>query len=349
MTCAPRIEGRGSRTAVLAGLTLLVACLALAAAPGAPARAEASTAPTAIDPVVGQVLEMLRSGIAEPVIVLWLQKSGKRPAAVSSSDMVALHEAGATDELLKALLTPAAVAAAVAAPAAPAPAPAPATGSAAAGGAPGATGAPGAAVKVRFAVTYRPVFVDTDEPVSERWLLCLYIDGRFVASVKAEPLLLPLPARTFERELAPGKHLLRLTQERHLRYSRSRGYANPARVDPSELAFELPAAAATQISIRFGEGGFRHRSPVTVRLETDGKEVARLEPAAADPETWPALCEDIPAALPAGAKLPGPARRDLAGCIHWTALWPGMAAVPSRVEVRAEIARLGNPPGGPTD
>jgi hypothetical protein len=348
MTSEPTFEGRGSRTAVLAGLTLLLACPALAAAPGALAGAGASTAPAAAtDPVVSQVLEMLRGGIAEPVIVLWLQKSGKRPAAVSSGDVVALHQAGASDELLKALLTPAAGAAAAAAPAAPAPAPAAAPG--APGAAPGAAGASGAAVKVRFAVTYRPIFPDPDEPVPERWLLCLYVDGRFVASVKAGPLLVPLPARTFERELAPGKHLLRVTQERHLRYSRSRGYASPARVDPSEFPLELQAGAATQIAVRFGEGGVRHRSPVTVRLESDGKEVAKLEPAAADPETWPALCEDIPAALPAGAKLPGPARRDLAGCVHWAALWPGIADVPSRDEVRAEIARLGNPPGGPTE
>jgi hypothetical protein len=351
MTSEPTFEGRGSRTAVLAGLTLLLACLALAAAPGALAAAAASTAPSAADPVVAQVLEMLRGGIAEPVIVLWLQKSGKRPAAVSSGDVVALHEAGASDELLKLLLTPAAGAAAAAAPAAqaPAPAPAPAAAPGGPGAASGAAGAPGAAVKVRFAVTYRPIFADADEPVPERWLLCLYVDGRFLASVKAEPLLVPLPPRTFERELAPGKHLLRVTQERHLRYSRSRGYASPARVDPSELPFELQAGAAAQIAVRFGEGGVRHRAPVAVRLESGGKEVARLEPAAPDPDTWPALCEDVPAALPAGAKLPTLARRDLEGCVHWAALWPGAAAVPSRDEVRAEIMRLGNPPGGPTE
>jgi hypothetical protein len=167
--------------------------------------------------------------------------------------------------------------------------------------------------------------------------------------VKAEQLPVPLPARTFERELPPGKHLLRITQEHHLRANRRRGYVSPARVDPSEFPFELQRGVATRVTIRFGEKTWKHRGPVAVGLDRDGKEVARLEPAVADPETWPALCEDVPAAVPAGVELPGPARRELASCVHWPDLWPGIAAVPSRDEVRAEIARLGSPPGGPTD
>ncbi len=188
-------------------------------------------------------------------------------------------------------------------------------------------------------MTYRPTFADPEQAPSERWLLCLYVDGRFVACVPAGPVLLPLPARTFERDLAPGRHLLRLTQERHLRYSRARGYVTPARVDPSELPFELPPGAATQIAIHFGEKILRHPGPVAVRIERDGKEVTRLEPAAPDSDAWPALCEDIPGALPAG----------VASCVHWQALWPGVEAVPAREEVRAEIARQSRQPGGASD
>jgi hypothetical protein len=276
---------------------------------------------------------------------------------VSSGDLVALHQAGASERLMKWLLQPAggpAPANAAAAPPAP-PAPgapsasaAPAAAVAPAAATPATIAAPAAAgaVKVRFAVTYRPTFADPEQSPSERWLLCLYVDGRFMACVPAAPVLLPLPPRTFERDLAPGRHLLRLTQERHLRYSRARGYVTPARVDPSELPFELPPGAATQVAIHFGERSLRRAGPVTVRVERDGKEVARLEPAAPDSDAWPALCEDIPAALPAGAKPPAPARRDLASCVKWQALWPGGEAVPARDEVRAEIARQARQPGG---
>jgi hypothetical protein len=409
MTAKPTSRGRASRPAIfprlasLAGPALALACLLPSAALAAPKGAKSGAAPAASDPVVGQVLQLLRDGVTEPVIVLWLQKSGQRPATVTSGDLVALHQAGASEDLMKLLLTPAAPAggAAPAGSSAPAasPAAAPAGGSAptappragpgppaaapgppaaapgpaaaappAAGPAPPAAAAPGppaaaapavapgpgpgvaapapdatgGAVKVHFAVSYRPLFVD-DDPTAVPWQLCLYVDGRFVASIQPERAPLPLPARTFERELAPGQHLLRVTQERHPRPSRIRGYLNPARVDPNDFPFEVQRGAATSVSIRLGERSFRHHGPVEVRLARDGKEVTRLEPATADPETWPALCEDIPAAVLPGAKMPAQARRDLASCVHWAALWPGVAAAPSRDEVRAEIARQGGP------
>jgi hypothetical protein len=217
------------------------------------------------------------------------------------------------------------------------PAPAAAPPAASAAGTPGATGL----VKVDFLATYRPVDVDEGELVTERWLLCIYVDGRFVASVKQGPVLLPLAPHAFERGLPPGKHLLRLTQERHLRYNSARGYKSPARVHPAEFPFELRAGGAgstAQITIRFGDKSFRHPGPAAVRVEQDGKELASLEPAAPNPEQWPALCEDVPAALPPGAKLPAAARHDEANCLHWADLWPGIPAVPPRDEVRAEIA-----------
>jgi len=399
-------------------------------ATGSAAHATGSAAaPAAGDPVVAQVLQMLRGGVGEPVILLWLEKSGKRPAAVDSADLVALHQAGASDALLKRLIelargsapagagtapggsaaarapappaaapgsppasapaqaasSPASASAPAAASAAPAstqaasspapasdsPAPSAATAAPAPAAAPGAaapaaaapaaaapaSAAPAAAspapsaaapaaagVKVRLAVTYRPVTVGEELPPPEPWLMCVYVDGRFLASVRPSPVLLPLPARTFDRELAPGKHLLRITQERHLRYRAARGWVSPSRIDPSEFPFELPPGAAAQIAIHFGERGLRHPGPVAVRVEQDGKEIAKLEPAAADPEGWPALCEDVTAAMPAGAKPPAAARRELERCVHWAALWPGVAAVPTRDEVRAEIERQGRTP-----
>jgi hypothetical protein len=393
--------------ATLAGLAWLAGGLALtppaalaadgagttpAAGAAAPASAaEAAPAPPAdaADPVVAEVLRMLRGGVASPVVALWLDKSGKRPAAVGSGDLVALHEAGASDELLKRLIQlaggattgpSAAVPAGVSATAGAQPAatarPAPSVAASApssAASAPGATPAPAAPapavpsvsiasapsppapaasstaaaapaaasmVKTRFAVTYRPISVDDESQVSEPWWLVLYVDGRFVASVKPGPALLPLPPRTFDHELAPGRHLLRVAQERHLTRGAGRGYTSRSRVDPSEISFELGPAGEAQIAVRFGEKSFRHPGPIAVSVEQADRQVARLEPSAPDAESWPAVCEDIPAAVPAGSKLPSAARQDLAKCVHWAALWPGIAAVPSRDEVRAEVGRL---------
>lgn len=348
---------RGWRLAVLA-------CLAwLACGAPAPARAEpAATAPPA-DAVVGQVVQMLRGGVTEPVILVWLDKTGKRPAAVGSADLVALHQAGASDNLLKKLVelagggAPSTAPPPQTAPVAPgaAPPPAPATAPPApalpgaatppAGRPEPAAAAGGATVKVRFAVTYRPVEgVDQEAPVDQRWLLFLYVDGYLVAATPPGPVLIPTGPRNFDHELAPGRHLLRVTQERHLRYSSARGYISPSRVDPAELPFEVKAGTAVLVRVHFGERSFRHPGPIAVHIEQDGREVAKLEPATANSESWPALCEDIPAALPAGAKLPGTARHELERCVHWPALWPGIAAVPARDEVRGEIERLLHPP-----
>lgn len=229
------------------------------------------------------------------------------------------------------------------------PAQTPGTGAApiaGAGTAASAAAVPGM-VKTRFAVIYRPVAVDAEPQLSEPWWLLLYVDGRCVASAKPGSALLPFPPRTFDHELAPGKHLLRITQERPL-HRTGHGYTNLSRIDPSELAFVLEPGVDALVHVRYNEKSFRHPGPIAVRIEQQGKATARLEPQAPDPEAWPPLCEDIPAALPPGAKLPSAARKQLAKCIQWAALWPGMATVPPRDEVRGEAARMAaSPPANP--
>ena len=85
------------RGAVLTTLALLIT---LAVAPPPPLFAAPRSAPArAADPIVAQVLQMLQGGVSEPVITTWLDKSGARPAAVGSADLVALKKAGASDAL----------------------------------------------------------------------------------------------------------------------------------------------------------------------------------------------------------------------------------------------------------
>ena len=149
------------------------------------------------------------------------------------------------------------------------------------------------------------------------------------------------PARSRQAPAAPHR-------ERHPAYHRATGYVSPARVDPSEFPFELQPGAPDQaalIAVHFGEKSFKHPGPVALRVTQGGKDLAKLEPAAPGAEAWPALCEDVPAALPAGTKLPADAQKDLKGCVQWASLWPGVGAVPARAEVRVEMEQASQAPG----
>jgi hypothetical protein len=313
---------------------------------------------------------MFQGGLTEPVIVHWLEKSGKRPAKVTSDDLVALHKAGASDDFLKRLVdlagsappppppspsTPPSAegtrqpAPAPAAPAAPpaapvvapaAPAPAPTASWPAPVAPPPPPAFPDGTVKVRLAVTYRPVLLEEEEP----WTLFIYVDGRFLVSVEALRVPMPLPPKRFDVQLPPGRHVLRLAEERHLKYSRVRGYLSPSRVDPDDFPFSLDADKAAEIEIRCGDTSIRHAGPVEMRVKENGNEVSQREPVRTDAETWPALCEDVDVALPAGARVTAVARHDREHCVHWADLWSGVPGVPSRAEVLAEIAR--HPKGG---
>jgi hypothetical protein len=193
-------------------------------------------------------------------------------------------------------------------------------------------------VKVDLAVTYRASFLEDEMP----WTLYVYVDGRFLVAVTPNALPLPLPARHFDVELPPGKHQLRVAQERHGHYNSVRGYQSVSRVDPTELSFELQAGRAAEIDLRFGDASIRHAGPVALRVKEDGSEVAHLEPAARNSETWPALCEDVSANLPQGT-MPRAARHELDHCVHWADLWSGVTGLPSRAEVMADIERKAHP------
>jgi hypothetical protein len=370
------MTGKRMAPATLPAALLLVLALAV----GAPvalqaAGASSSGAAAPADPVVAQVLQMLHGGVAEPVILRWLEKTGKRPAAVTSDDLVALHKVGASNDLQTRLIelsqgaaeaapsesgsaagrpaaggtapaAPRPSAAPAAAPPAPAPAPAapgPATAAPPTAPAPAAAGTAPAAgnptmVKVNLAVTYRPIFLEDEMP----WTLYIYVDGRFLVAVTPNSLPLPLPARRYDVELPPGRHQLRVAQERHVSFTAVRGYQSVSRVDPTELAFELQPGKGAEIDLRFGDTSIRHSGPVSLVVKEDGSEASHLEPAGRDSETWPALCEDVSANLPAG-KMPRAARRELDHCLHWADLWPGVAGLPSRAEVMADIERHAHP------
>jgi hypothetical protein len=223
---------------------------------------------------------------------------------------------------------------------------------AAATGASGGTGA-GAerAASFHWIIAYRPHFEADDE----RWDLYVYLDGRYLAWIKSPLVSFVDPPLEFERSLAPGRHVLRVVEERHLRKFGRAGWTHEARVAPVALVFEAAPAAAGRVELRCEtrpRGG-----PLRLRVTQGDAEAAAAfaEPAVGQPDSWPALCDDLAGKAGAAGALPAagkgddpssrqaarPARRGLASCLRWADLWPGVPAPPSRDAVRADLERRG--------
>jgi hypothetical protein len=334
-----------------------------------------------LDPVAREVVRMLAGKVPEPVILRWLAKSGRRPATVGSDDLIALRRAGASAELLDKLLDlagtdqpPAAHPAAVhAAPAAPAPAtaaapaspqassaaraPAPASSAAPAlvpeataaparAPAPPAAGSAEGAVRVSFNVEYRPFFGEDDD----RWSLFVYLDGRYLASVKPAAISLVTQPLAFERSLAPGRHLVRLIEERHLRHPLGRGWQHQARVAPAALAFDLRPGAPAAVEIGLHEVTLRRKgSPLSLTVAQGEAAPAGVTPAVPPAARWPPLCEEVESAETAGKNPSAAARRQLEHCLRWADLWPGIPELAPRDRVRAGLERARFQPGPAVD
>ena len=312
-----------------------------------------------LDSVVQEVVHMLEGGVSEPVVASWLASSGRRPAKVDAAELVALEKAKASDDLMKRLIrlahgAPEPTAAASEAPpsrpaaspepappptsAAPAPIAPPAPPTAASPPAPAAS-APAASetVPVRFQLSYRPFTSEEDAP---SWSLFVYLDGRLLTWAK--PAMISLTARSWEldRGLPPGRHVIRLVQERHERRLGGDRWSHAARVAPEPLAFDVAPGGGTgawRVSLQLDQVKISRQGPLTLRATRGDREVAAAQ-GGGEPDSWPPLCEDLEANVGGGKPSAGE-RRDLARCIRWADLFPGIAGVPSRDEVRADLER----------
>jgi len=322
------------------GLLVLLA-LVTAALP-----ARAGDPDPALDPVVQEVVTMLSGGVAEAVVTSWLETSGRHPARVDGAELVALQKAKASDDLMKRLIrlangpapvpapspsqsapvTPAPPPHALAAPAAPPPtAPAPAAATAA----PAASGIP-----VRFQIGYRPFAADENAP---SWNLFVYLDGRFLAWEKPSTISITTRAEGFDRALPAGHHVLRLVQERHER-RHGGGWLHAARVAPQALAFDLAPGETWRVDLRLDEVKISRQGPLSLRVTSGDHEIAAAS-GGGDPESWAPLCDDVEANAEPGKPPSAEARRELKSCLRWTALWPGLASVPPRDQIRADLER----------
>ncbi len=290
---------------------------------------------TAPDPVVAEVLRLLESGIGEAVVLRWLAEESRPPGRPSADELIALKRAGATDELIAALLDRAAQVD-VPPKAAPAPArvlpPAPAKYPAAA---PPAAVEPAAQGTV--AVSLSALYVHWPGE-GEPWNLVVYLDG-----VPFEPLPAALSERSAERrqarrDVAPGLHVLRWSQERHGDRAGERAL-HAARFDSESLPFTLVAGANAEVAFEFrdptGIPFATARGPITVRVAQGGREIATRLDGGGDPERWPDLCEEIEANLE-GGKPSLQERQLLKRCVRWGDLWSALpsGSVSDRATVR---------------
>ncbi len=292
---------------------------------------------TADDAIVADVVRMLEAGVEPSLVRSWLESGDKRPGILSANDMIALAAADAPDELIEYLLesarqpvTPSGPAPATP-PAAPAAAPVPPARQAApASNAPQVQASYGTGdtdcCLVDFSVEYRASGqqYETQTDVSGGDLF-LYIDGEFAGRFESQGNIAGGKARAFKRRLPPGRHVIRLTRERHApSKNRSAGDARDHQtiVSPSAISFDVQPGARWNMDIRWVQGVFSLNKPLSWRWSRNGEKVAGAEKVGADQDDWPFLCDDVELSRASGAISDWRADDRSSNCVTWASLWP---------------------------
>lgn len=301
---------------------VVVACLGMAPVRGE----EAQAAPS--DPVAQEVIRLLAAGVPNPVVLRWLETSAPHPGVLAGDDLIALKQAGADAEVMRELLDLAAA------------------GSATSAERPGGAAEPASAAapptvpavtRTQLRIAYQPVTLEDEAS----WSLFVYLDGHPLAWAKAPATTLVTARVLVERDLAPGHHVLRVAEERHTRLHGDRGWRHAARMAPVALAFDLAPGEPARVRLELREAllGARHPGALSFTVDQGDRQVAELEDAGGEPGDWPPLCEELESGLTPGAKLPVPVERELGRCVRWADLWPPGAPIPSRQEIRDDLAR----------
>lgn len=289
------------------------------------------------DPIVADVVRMLEAGVEPSLVRSWLESGDKRPGILSANDMIALAAADAPDELIEYLLESAqqpvtpSVRAPATPPAAPAAAPVPPARQAApASNAPQVQASYGTGdtdcCLVDFSVEYRASGqqYETQTDVSGGDLF-LYIDGEFAGRFESQGNIAGGKARAFKRRLPPGRHVIRLTRERHApSKNRSAGDARDHQtiVSPSAISFDVQPGARWNMDIRWVQGVFSLNKPLSWRWSRNGEKVAGAEKVGADQDDWPFLCDDVELSRASGAISDWRADDRSSNCVTWASLWP---------------------------
>ena len=289
------------------------------------------------DPIVADVIEMLASDVDEAVILQWLESTDRRPADIGSQGLIALTEAGASEDLIKALLLrvdeaesaedeapPTAVA-----PREPAAAPAETTDVAT------------DRVEAIFQLIAKRIWVEEDEPDRPRdaeWWVYLYLDGEFVGWVR--PTMQGDPVET-RRVIEAGTHELRVVLQR---YEELRGgWFHESLSVPTLVRFEASSGEPLQIEVEMVRiwGLWRQRKdggPFRYLIRQGTEVLAENSGTGGDPNRWQPVCEDVEANFPGADGVPKRFRNSMSRCVRWAELWTGPGSDTDRVAILAKLA-----------
>lgn len=297
-----------------------------------------------LDPVVVDVVEMLRAEVDEGVIVQWLESTDRRPVDISRQGMIVLTDAGATEGLITSLLqrvddvdpeltktgAPNSVA-----PTATADLDADAsvhTG----------TEAGRESVEATFSLRARQAFVDEDEPDSPReppWSVYLYLDGELIAwtrpSVKGEPV----EAR---RTIESGRREVRVVLQRY--EDQRGGWFHESLSVPTLVDFEVLPGDSVDVEVEMKRiwGLWREKKdggPLSYIIRQGDDVLAKDQGSGGNPDRWQPVCEDVEANFPDAQGVPKRFRNQMGRCARWSELWTAGGQSTSRSEILADLAR----------
>ena len=308
---------------------------------GASAR-DSSASEMPLDSIVSEVVEMLNAGVSDNLILQWLESTGRRPTDVGSQGLIALTEAGASEQLTNTLLElvgerregelavgqhPVQKPRSVEGADSPAPYMEPLV-------------PVGGGVEATIRLSAKRVWVDEDEPDSprdERWSVYAYLDGDFVAWVRPDRKGEPVEA---QRVLQPGHHELRIVLQRYEELRRGWSYESLA--VPTLVAFEASHGDPIAIEIEMKRiwGLWRDRKeggPLSYVIRQGSNVLAENDGAGGNPDHWQPVCEDVEANFPAAENTPRAYRSSMERCVRWDSLWTGGGAT-SRAEILRQLA-----------
>jgi hypothetical protein len=263
------------------------------------------------DPVVQDVVRLLGEGLSSELVSEWLEKTGKKPEEISAEDLITLKKAGASEALVQELVYLSGTKPEPPAPAAPAPEP---------------VEPPSGPAKVTFTLDYEPW-----RGPDSGWHLFVYSNGEFLIWSPGNEEGLDLT-----REMEPGFYVLRFMLENHLETrSKKNPWHHEARVSLSPLELYLQPGADWKVSLEVADNSTG--GALSWKVERNDEVVEEVSSRGVPFIQWPKLCEEILANIKQSKWQSSSTREAMVGCAEWESLWPGIADLPTREEVRKQL------------
>jgi hypothetical protein len=271
----------------------------------------AGQADDTVDPVTTEVVRLLGEGLSSSLVLEWLETSGRRPETVGADDLIALSNAGASESLVQAYI---ALAGDLDSEPRAVKLPPPPTGPA----------------TLEVGLEYRPRKI-TGSP--EDWHLFVYLDGSLLVWSPGGDMVVDR-----KLELEPGHHLVRVLQERHTLVSvRKKEWKHEARVCLVPIELDLKAGTAHALDLEVVAEDAADGGVLSWTLTRGDEEAESSTNRGGSFYEWPALCEDILGNLPERKWDNRSTRKMMVGCSRWDSLWPAVADLPDRHQLRKEM------------